>query len=192
MTRTRILPVLALLPLAALAACGSSGSSSSSPSKSASPAATSMSGTETFKGSQTGKAAVATTTAIPLTYSGPVTTTGTFNGGGPSPAEGQHHTFQTADGKFVLVVSGKPTTVQHASASTCYFSQVITVPYTVDGAASTGKFAGATGSGKVVVTFGAYGPKLSNGKCNTSNNAQPLAKGAYDTFLGSGPLTVKG
>jgi hypothetical protein len=178
--------------LTGAAACGSSSSgSSSSSAPKASASATSISGTESFSGSQTGKAAVASNAAISLTYTGPVQTTGTFNGGGNGPTKGQHYTFKTAAGNFAVVVAAKPVMVQHFSASTCYFSQTITVPYTVDGAAGTGKFAGATGSGKVVVTFAAYGPKLASGKCNPSNNAQPLAKGAHDSFLGSGPLTVK-
>jgi len=189
-----LLVVAAGALLTGAAACGSSSSgSSSSPSAKASASATSMSGTESFSGSQTGKAAVASNAAVSLTYTGTVQTTGTFNaGGGNGPKKGQHHTFKTAAGNFAVVVAAKPVTAQHFSASTCHFSQTITVPYTVDGAASTGKFAGATGSGKVVITFAAYGPKLASGKCNPSNNAQPLAKGAHDSFLGSGSLTVKG
>ena len=183
-------PVLAVAAAALLTGAAACGSSSSSSAK-ASPSATSMSGTESFTGSATGKAAVANNTTFPLTWSGPVKTTSTFSTGGSGPKKGQHHTFKTAAGNFVVVVSGKPTTVQHASATTCYFSQVVTVPYTVDGAASTGKFAGATGTGTAVVTFAAYGPKLSNGKCNQSNSAVPLAKGASATFKGTGPLTVK-
>src|ERR1017187_5916119 len=162
-----LLAVAAAALLTGAAACGSSSSSSAK----ASPSATSMSGTESFTGSATGKAAVANNTTFPLTWSGPVKTASTFSTGGSGPKKGQHHTFKTAAGNFVVVVSGKPTTVQHASATTCYFSQV--------------------GTGTAVVTFAAYGPKLSNGKCNQSNSAVPLAKGASATFKGTGPLTVK-
>jgi hypothetical protein len=46
----------------------------------------------------------------------------------------------------------------------------------------SGKFAGAVGSGKVVAAFSGELPKLSNGKCDESQNAQPSAKTAAGTF----------
>jgi hypothetical protein len=152
-----------------------------------------MSGTETATGQVTGAPAVANNTTIPLTWTGPVTTTSTFStGGGNGPTKGQHHTFKTAAGNFTVVVSATPTNTQKLlSASSCQFEYVTTVPYTVDGAASTGKFAGSTGSGVVTVTFQAYLPKLASGKCNESNNAQPLSKGAVAAFKGRGLLTLK-
>jgi hypothetical protein len=51
--------------------------------------------------------------------------------------------------------------------------------------------AGSAGSGVVAVSFRAYLPKLASGKCNESNNAQPLTTGAIALFTGTGPLTVK-
>ena len=66
---------------------------------------------------------------------------------------------------------------------------VATLDFTITG--GTGKFAGATGSGTATVLFAAYAPKKSNGTCNESNSAQPLANGAISTFSSSGPLTVK-
>ena len=76
------------------------------------------------------------------------------------------------------------------NAKTCFFKSTISGTYTVDGAKSTGKFHGGTGHGTVKDVFQAYGPKLKNGQCNQSNNAQPLANGALSTFYASGPLTV--
>ena len=38
--------------------------------------------------------------------------------------------------------------------------------------------------------FEADVPKLKDGKCTMSNNAQPLTNGALGTFNSSGPLTV--
>ena len=129
---------------------------------------------------------------IPLKWTGPAITTSTFSTGGSPPKKGQHHTFKTAAGNFTVAVSGTVTNTQKLlSASSCQFEFATTVPYTVDGAASTGKFAGSTGSGAVTVTFHAYLPKLANGKCNESNNAQPLTKGAIAAAKGTGPLTVK-
>ncbi len=119
-------------------------------------------------------------------------TTSTFSADGNAPAKGQHHTFTTMAGNFTVIVSAAPSNVQKLlPGGSCQVEFGTTVPYKVDGTVSTGKFAGATGSGMVAVSFRAYLPKLSNGKCNESNNAQPLAKGAVATFKGGGPLTIK-
>jgi hypothetical protein len=181
------------------AACSSSASSSSTSSassagtSSASPAGTPavISGTEHGYGKITGAAAVANVSTFSVTYTGPVATTGTFNTSGPNPAKGQTHTFATKAGDLTLQVSGTPGNVQKSigPASSCGFEFGTTVPYTVTG--GTGKFAGATGHGTVVVTFTADLPKLANGKCNTSKSAQPIASTAVGVFSLSGPLTVK-
>jgi hypothetical protein len=71
-----------------------------------------------------------------------------------------------------------------ASASPVRFSPW---PWAAD--ARRGSFKGATGSGKVVVTFQAE-TEL-KGKCSTANNAEPVSlTGAYGEFAGGGPLTV--
>jgi len=182
----------AALLAAGLAACSSSTTTAQNSAATVKASSASMSGIERFTGKVTGAAAVANNTTIPLTWTGPVRTTGSFSTNGPPPAKGQHHTFATAAGKFTVVVSAVPTNVQKVlSASSCQLEYVTTVRYTVDGMASTGKFAGSTGSGVVTVSFTAYLPKLADGKCNMSNNAQPLAKGASAVFNGTGPLTVK-
>jgi hypothetical protein len=189
------LAVIAAVPLALLAAaCSSSSSSTASGSAthSATPTATSMTGTEVMKGTVTGKAVIANTTTYHLTLTGPVSTTGTWtspNGNATKVTT----TFTTPAGNLVVNAdapdANNPPTA--SNASTCLFKSTIHATYVVDGAKSTGKFAGATGSGDVAVTFAAYTPKLSNGKCNTSNSAQPLAAGAVSTFTATGPLTIK-
>jgi hypothetical protein len=177
---------------AGVAACASSSTSTANSSATAKASPASMSGIETATGQVTGAAALANNLSIPVTWTGPVVTTGTFDGGGNGPAKGQHHTFKTAAGNLAVVVSATPTNVQKVlSASSCQFEFVTTVPYRVDGAASTGKFAGSAGSGVVAVNFRAYLPKLASGKCNESNSAQPLTKGAIAVFKGTGPLTIK-
>lgn len=182
----------AALTIAGAAACSSATSTVSNTAGTGKASAAPMSGTETITGQVAGAAAVANNTSIPLTWRGPVDTTSTFNAGGNGPAKGQHHTFTTKAGNLTVVVSATPGNVQKVlSAGTCQFEYVTTVPYKVDGAASTGKFAGATGGGAVVVSFRAYLPKLADGKCNESNTAQPLAKGAVAAFKGGGPLTIK-
>ena len=190
---------IAAVPLALLAAACSSSSSSSSSSTasgsathSATPTATSMVGTEVMKGTVTGKAVIANTTTYHLTLTGPVNTTGTWtspNGNATKVTT----TFTTPAGNLVANAdapdANNPPTV--SNARTCLFKSTIHATYVVDGAKSTGKFAGATGSGDIAVTFAVYAPKLSNGKCNTSNSAQPLTAGAISTFTATGPLTIK-
>jgi hypothetical protein len=182
----------AALLAAAVAGCSSSTTTTRNSAATAKATPTAMSGIETFAGQVTGAAALANNLTIPLKWTGPVITTSTFSTGGSPPKKGQHHTFKTAAGNFTVAVSGTVTNTQKLlSASSCQFEFATTVPYMVDGAASTGKFAGSTGSGAVTVTFHAYLPKLANGKCNESNNAQPLTKGALAAAKGTGPLTVK-
>jgi hypothetical protein len=61
----------------------------------------------------------------------------------------------------------------------------------VDGAKSTGKFAGAVGTGTAVVVFAADDPKFSNGTCNDSATAQPSANMAVATLTATITLTVR-
>jgi hypothetical protein len=159
---------------------------------SSSPSTTS--GTEHFSGIMTGKAALANNVSFPLKFTGPVTATGTFSTSGPAPKVGQHHTFKTSSGNLVAVVTavpqsgnGPPTPVNMAK---CQFASGTKVTFKVVPGESTGKFAGATGTGgKVNAQFTATLPKLSNGHCNESNSAQPTA--ASFSFTGAVPLTVK-
>jgi len=79
------------------------------------------------------------------------------------------------------------------SGSTCYFTQNGGGgKYKVDGSKSTGKFAGATGSGTFVTTF-VYAADLSPGKttCTANNTGNVVPTGALITFKLSGPLTLK-
>jgi hypothetical protein len=165
-----------LLPVAGvalLAACSSSPSTTS--------------GTETAHGSISGASALSNSAKFHLTWTGPVNTTGQFSTGGAPPKEGQSHTFKTAAGNLNVKVSAKPVNKQSSNSATCKIAFATTVPYTVTG--GTGKFEGATGSGKVVVSFNGTLPKKNDGKCNMSQQAQPVSGAATATL--SGPLTVK-
>jgi len=171
---------------AGLAACSSSSSSST-----ATASAAAKSGTEIGYGKVTGSAAMASNPVFHLTFTGPVSTTGTVPLGG-QPKKGASHTFTTAAGNLVVTLDSAGTsTGALKSTTTCLVVETTTVPLTVDGAKSTGKFAGATGSGKAVVLFSGDLPKLSNGKCNESQNAQPSAKTAVGTFTLTTKLTLK-
>lgn len=183
----------AIALIGALGACSSSTSSTSAAaSKSAAPKPT----TETMTGQVTGAAAVANTTVIPLKLTGVVDTTGTFT----VPSGNATHatvTFPTKAGNLVVaaVVLNPNATPTAVNAAACRFKYTGHVTYTVDGSKSTGTFAGATGSGKATLVFEADAPKYTSGsdtgKCNMSNNAQPMAAGALATFAASGPLTLK-
>jgi hypothetical protein len=189
------LAVIAAAPLALLAgACSSSSSSTAAApaTNSVAPAATSMTGTEVMNGTVTGAAVIASRTTYHLKLTGPVNTTGTWTSPSGNAAK-VTTTFTTPAGNLVVNANApnasNPPTV--SNATTCLFKSTIHATYVVDGAKSTGKFAGAAGSGNVAVTFAAYVPKLSNGKCNTSSSVQPLASGAVSTFTATGPLTIK-
>ena len=177
--------------IALIAGCSSSGTSSAKPAVKVSTGP--ASGTETMTGQVTGAAAVANTATFPLVLTGPVNTTGTIT----LPSGNSTHatiTFKTKKGDLVAAAyapdanSNTPPTVVDAAA--CRFKFAINATYTVNGAKSTGAFKNAHGSGKAAIVFEADAPKLSDGRCNMSENAQPLTNGALGTFRSSGPLTV--
>lgn len=189
---------------AAVGACSSSGGSTSS-STSAKPTATAMSGTETITATLAGAAAASylssngnTQPLFPsLVFTGPVNTT--VKGPvmlGSSNAKTATHTFVTPAGKLTIqrtrqTAQSQPTPAGQ-SGSTCYFTAKSTGTYTVVGSQSTGKFAGATGSGTYVesVTIAA-GLLPGKATCSVSNVGNVVAKGTSLTFRASGPLTVK-
>jgi hypothetical protein len=188
--------LLAVLPLAAtagMAAAGCSSASTSSSHPSATKAAV-RTGVEHLAGSVGGKAAASNgPPTFPVKWTGPVTTTGTFSPSGPPPVKGQRHTFPTAAGNLVAVVTSVPENgnkPQVFNRSTCQFADTTVVDFNVVGSASTGAFKGASGPGQVSVVFRATLPKLKSGVCNESNAAVPTAASA--TFTGTiSPLTVR-
>jgi hypothetical protein len=177
--------------VAGLAACSSSGTSVTA-THSATASAAPKSGSETLTGQVTGAAALANTTTFHLKFTGPVNTTGTFS---PPNTNATHQAavFKTAAGDMAVkaIVSNPNQAPKIVNAAQCRFSFTTIANYAIDGAKSTGSFADAKGSGKATVTFTADAPKLSSGKCNMNQNAQPLAKGAIGVFYASGPLSLK-
>ena len=177
----------AVLALAAgLAACTSPGSST------APAAATPTSGTETVSGKLTGSAAASDHPVFHLTLTGPVGITATIQLGPEVPQQGDLYTFHTAVGDLAVTLASAGTnTGDLKSAKTCLYALTTSVPFTVDGASSTGKFAGATGTGTAVFMFSGDDPKLSDGTCNTSRYAQASAKTSVATLTATIKLTVK-
>ena len=178
----------AVLALAAgLAACTSSGSST------ATATTTPVSGTETLSGKLTGSAAASTDILVfHLRLTGPVSTTATIRLGTGVPEKYELYTIHTAVGDLaVTLASAGTSTGGLKSATTCLYVLTTAVPFTVDAANSTGKFAGATGTGTAVVVSSGDDPKLSDGTCNTSRDAPPSAKTAVATFTATIKLTVR-
>ncbi len=150
------------------------------------------SGTERFSGTLAGAAALASVTTYHLTFSGPVSTTGTIALGSGGNEKGDQHTLDTKAGKLVVVLDRDVGTgVASENATTCVFTDKITVPVTIVGSKSTGSWSGATGNFGILAVFRATAPRLSDGKCNTSSSAKPITSTAYSSFAGTGPVTVK-
>jgi len=126
-----------------------------------------------------------------LRLTGPVGTTATISLS-YLPEKGTSYTLKTPVGDLaVLLDSAGTSTGGLKSAKTCLYVLTTAVPFTVDGANSTGKFAGATGTGTAVVVSSGDDPKLSDGTCNTSRTAPPSATTAVAPFAATIKLTVR-
>ena len=176
----------AVLALAAgLAACSSSGSST------ATASATPISGTETVSGKLTGLASMSDIPVFHLRLTGPVGTTGTISLYA-LPEKGTSYTLKTPAGNLVVTLHSAGTSAGVLkSAKTCLYATTTTVPFTVDGATSTGKFAGAAGTGTAVFMRSGEDPKFSDGTCNVSENVLASAKTAVATFAATIKLTIR-
>lgn len=174
---------------AGLAACSASGSGTAKPAAK-SPAAP-ASGTEAIHGKLTGPAALSASPVVDLTFTGLVATTGTA-ALGSRPTKGARLPFKTAVGNLTVTYGSlNAPTATLMSAKTCRVRVTQTVPFTVDGAKSTGTFAGAAGTGQAVAVLTGNLPKLSSGKCNESSSARLSGKTAVATFTATAKLTVK-
>lgn len=181
---------------ACLLAAGCSSSSSTSHAAASAPATrtsvAATAGTETITGTVSGAAAEANNPTFPLTFRGPVNTTASWTPPGGS-ATTQVTTFKTTAGNLT-VTAHIPASQQNAPpaylGSPCRYGFTMHVTYVIDGSKSTGKWAGATGHGAVIVAFTAEFPKLSSGKCNISQNAQPVSGTSKAVFTAAGPVTL--
>jgi hypothetical protein len=158
----------------------------------ASAAAKTVTGPEAITGAAYGKAAVANVTPLPLTLVGLVPTTdlGFQLGNGNSNT----HTLTTPAGKLTVTGTGKEAGTQAFNAQTCHITYTERQTFKFVPGQSSGKFAGASGTGAYQIWFSAYVPRYTSGKhkgqCDTASNVQPLAKGAVAKFLAAGVLTV--
>jgi len=162
------LVVAAALAAILLAACSSSPST----------------GAETIYGTT---ASTANNPTIPLKATGVFTDTGTIALGSKSTKGTLHFT------KGGLNVNHSnppnPNTPSSFNATTCRVAFAESGTFKVTG--GTGTYKGATGHGTFKVTFAATLPKLASGKCNESNNANPLPGTSLTTFKATGNLTIQ-
>jgi hypothetical protein len=92
-------------------------------------------------------------------------------------------------GTFLIsqVSSGKQTgTINPTTCAAAYTDTGL--KYTIG--SGTGTYNGITGTGTANLKFTGTLPKLSNGKCNESTTAVPLAGTAYSVVNASGPVTL--
>ena len=180
----------AVLALAAgLAACSSSGSSTAAATAKAST--TPLSGTETVSGKLTGSASMSDHPVFHLRLTGPVRTTATVSLI-LLPEKDTSYTLKTPVGNLAVTLDSAGTlTGVLKSTKTCLHVTTTTVPFTVDGASSTGRFAGATGTGTAVFIHSGDDPKFSDGTCDVSESVLASAKTAVATFAATIKLTVK-
>ena len=148
-----------------------------------------MSGTETVSGKLTGSAAFSGHPVFYLRHTGPVGTTATVQLGA-SPEKGTSYTLKTPVGHLAVTLASAGTgTGGLKSAKTCLYASTTTVPFTVNGTNSSGKLAGATGTGTAVVAFSGDDPKFSDGTCNVSGTVLASAKTAVAMFAATIKLT---
>ena len=156
--------------------------------------ATSVSGTETIAGQVSGAAADASDPTISLTFRGPVNATASWTFPTANGTR-QVTTFRTTAGNLTINATLlNPNGGARYVGAPCRYAYTTRVAYTVDGAKSTGKFAGASGSGRVAVTLSAEWPKQAGTPyCTEPSNykVQPLKGTGKIAFTGAGPLTVR-
>jgi hypothetical protein len=156
-------------------------------------ASRSITGPEVIAGVVHGMKALANATIIPLRWRGLVNTQSVINLGGGGPHKGSLETLRSPAGNLTVKVTSKPHASQSFNAKSCRFTFSQDITLKVVGSKSTGAFAGASGPGAVQVSFSARGPRFRSGpkkgQCNP--NGQPLAKGAFASFLASLVLTLR-
>ncbi len=142
-------------------------------------------GTEVIAGSTTSLSIIlANVSVLPVRAFGVVRTKGTISLGGPSNGTSS---FDFRAGKLTVKHTQTSGSTQPSlNPKTCVASASEGGVYTVLG--GTGKFYGAKGHGKFEVYFAIKFPRLKNGKCNSSQSAQPIS--GKLSFLAYGPLSV--
>jgi hypothetical protein len=131
-----------------------------------------------------------------LAFTGPVSTTSRFTTAGV-PEKGQRRTFVTKAGNLVVTITRVPVNEGNGSTpvvldkAACRYGGIADVDFRIDGALSTGKWKGASGTAEVAVLHGFTLPKVKASgtrmTCDLSPKAQPTApSGSFN-----GTITLK-
>lgn len=152
--------------------------------------ARSVTGPEVIAGALHGKAAVANIPIVRVHLRGVVSAHGTLS---LASSKSKTHRISSSAGNLVVQGTGYKHATQTENAKTCRFTFTQDITFRVLGGKSTGAFAGASGPGAAQVYFAAFEPRYTSGqkKGQCNGNANPLARGAVASFLGSVVLTVR-
>jgi hypothetical protein len=176
------LAVASALPMT-IVACSSSSSSTSTPPATHSATPTPRTGAEVIVGDT---ASEANNPKIPLHATGLFADTGSI----VLTGNGSSGTGKLTLSKGVLKVHHSTT----RSPGTIFDSKTCAVKVTEAGTfqivpGSTGAYKKLTGSGTFLVTFTGTMPRLKSGKCNNSQNANPVAGSSLTVFKLTGTFT---
>ncbi|HUC35928.1 MAG TPA: hypothetical protein VMR97_02265 [Acidimicrobiales bacterium] len=144
----------------------------------------SSTGAETIYGSTT---STANNPTVPLTASGVFSDTGSITLGSNSTKGALH--FQKGQLNVTHSNPPNPNAPTSFNSTTCRAVFAESGTFTVTG--GTGPYNGATGHGTFAVTFATTLPKLANGQCNESNNANPVPGTSLTTFKATGNITIQ-
>jgi hypothetical protein len=144
----------------------------------------SSTGVETIYGTTTSDANNPT---VPLTATGVFTDTGSLSLGSNSTKG----TLHFKKGGLNLTHSNPPSPNAPTSfdPTTCRAVFAESGTFTVTG--GTGPYNGASGHGTFSVSFAANLPKLANGQCDESSNANPVPGTSLTTFKATGNITIQ-
>ncbi len=144
----------------------------------------SSTGAETLYGTTT---STANNPTVPLKATGVFTDTGSIYLGDNKQTKGTLH-FKKGGLNLTHSNPPNPNAPTSFNATTCRVVFAESGTFKVTG--GTGPYNGASGHGTFKVTFAANLPKLANGQCNESNNANPIPGTALTTFKAVGNITI--
>jgi hypothetical protein len=116
---------------------------------------------------------------VPVKFRGVVRTRGVV---GLASSSSKTHFISTAAGKFTVRIIRSHQSFTVVNPRICRGADTIALTFAVNGAKSTGAFAGASGRGAGRVIFAFNYPRRPSGKCNYSNSATPSKHGALISF----------
>jgi len=148
-----------------------------------------ISGDENISGVVYGEAVLGNILTFPLSWRGLISQSSEFTlpSGGSSSA-----TLPSGLGGLEITLTSNFTfKILYMNSSTCYVVGQTSGTIAVDGASSTGAFKGASGSGSLAETLGAFRPENPDGSCDIFGNLTD-SRGAFDVLtIKITPLTIE-